>query len=102
MNNYLPTDYQTFIAKSRYAKYIDGKGREDWGDTVERYMDNVVEPAVNSGISEDNFNVAHDIEQAILGLEVMPSMRAMMTAGPALARDNTAGYNCSYLSLIHI
>jgi len=36
MNNYLPTDYQTFIAKSRYAKYIDGEGREDWGDTVER------------------------------------------------------------------
>ena len=43
-NNYLPTDYQTFIAKSRYAKYIDGEGREDWGDTVERYMDNVVRP----------------------------------------------------------
>ena len=36
MNNYLPTDYQTFITKSRYAKYIDGEGREDWGDTVER------------------------------------------------------------------
>ena len=97
MNNYLPTDYQSFIALSRYAKYYDGKGRETWGDTVQRYMDNVVEPVVDSGASEANFNVAHDIEQAILSLEVMPSMRAMMTAGPALDRDNTAGYNCSYL-----
>ena len=42
MNNYLPTDYQSFIHKSRYAKYFDGKGRESWGETVERYMDNVV------------------------------------------------------------
>jgi ribonucleoside-diphosphate reductase alpha chain len=60
-------------------------------------MNNVVEPVVNSGDSEYNFNVAHDIEQAILGLEVMPSMRAMMTAGPAANRDNTCMYNCSYL-----
>ena len=90
--NYLPTDYQSFIHKSRYAKYFDGQGRESWGATVGRYMDNVVRKSVkvdNSCIDE--------IEQAILGLEIMPSMRAMMTAGPALERDNTAGYNCSYL-----
>jgi len=97
MNNYLPTDYQSFIALSRYAKYYDGQGRETWGDTVQRYMDNVIEPVVDSGASEDNMEIAQQIEQAILGLEVMPSMRAMMTAGPALDRDNTAGYNCSYL-----
>jgi len=90
-NNYLPTDYQTFIAKSRYAKYIDGEGREDWGDTVERYMDNVVRPKAG------NDSYVNQLRDAILNLEVMPSMRAMMTAGPALARDNTAGYNCSYL-----
>jgi ribonucleoside-diphosphate reductase alpha chain len=90
-NNYLPTDYQTFIAKSRYAKYIDGQGREDWGDTVERYMDNVVRPKAG------NDSYVNQLRDAILNLEVMPSMRAMMTAGPALARDNTAGYNCSYL-----
>ena len=97
MSNYLPTDYQSFIHKSRYAKYFDGKGRENWDETVSRYMDNVVEPALDSGESEENLNIAHDIEQAIIGLEIMPSMRAMMTAGPALERDNTAGYNCSYL-----
>ena len=93
MNNYLPTDYQTFIAKSRYAKYIDSKGREDWGDTVERYMDNVVRPKAG------NDSYVNQLRDAILNLEVMPSMRAMMTAGPALARDNTAGYNCSYLAV---
>jgi len=98
MSNYLPTDYQSFIHTSRYARWLEDEGRrESWDETVNRYMDNVVEPAVNSGISENNFNVAHDIEQAILGLEVMPSMRAMMTAGPAATRDNTCMYNCSYL-----
>ena len=91
MNNYLPTDYQTFIAKSRYAKYFDGKGREDWSETVSRYMTNVVRPKVGP-----EYNIS-ELEQAVLSLEIMPSMRAMMTAGPALTRDNTAGYNCSYL-----
>jgi len=90
-NNYLPTDYQTFIAKSRYAKYFDGKGREDWSETVERYMNNVVRPKAG----KDSY--INQIRDAILDLEVMPSMRAMMTAGKALERDNTAGYNCSYL-----
>ena len=97
MSNYLPTDYQSFIHKSRYAKYFDGKGRENWDETVSRYMDNVVEPVIDSGENEENLNIAHEIEQAIISLEIMPSMRAMMTAGPALTRDNTAGYNCSYL-----
>jgi len=90
MNNYLPTDYQAFIHTSRYAKYFDGKGRESWPETVGRYVENVVRPVVDT-------ETANEIEQAILSLEVMPSMRAMMTAGIALDRDNTAGYNCSYL-----
>ncbi len=90
MNNYLPTDYQSFIHKSRYAKYIDGKGRESWPETVSRYVENVVGDKVDKETSTE-------IEQAILSLDIMPSMRAMMTAGAALDRDNTAGYNCSYL-----
>ena len=90
MNNYLPTDYQSFIHKSRYAKYIDGKGRESWPETVNRYVENVVGDKVDKRTSAE-------IEQAILSLDIMPSMRAMMTAGAALDRDNTAGYNCSYL-----
>ena len=91
MSNYLPTDYQSFIHKSRYAKYFDGKGRESWGETVERYMDNVVRKVAG------NDTYINQIRDAIVGLEIMPSMRAMMTSGPALDRDNTAGYNCSYL-----
>jgi ribonucleoside-diphosphate reductase alpha chain len=91
MNNYLPTDYQSFIHTSRYARYVDGKGRESWPETVGRYMDNVVRPV----LGDDSY--VNQLEEAILNLEVMPSMRAMMTAGPALERDNTAGYNCSYL-----
>jgi len=91
-SNQLPTDYQSFIHKSRYARWLEEEGRrETWGETVSRYMDNLVYPK----IGKDSYT--KDIEQAILSLDVMPSMRALMTAGPALARDNTAGYNCSYL-----
>ena len=92
MNNYLPTDYQNFIATSRYARWIEAeKRRETWAETVSRFTSNVVA----NKISDDS--VIKEIEEAILNLEVMPSMRAVMTAGPALDRDNTAGYNCSYL-----
>ena len=90
MNNYLPTDYQAFIHTSRYAKYFDGKGREAWPETVDRYIDNVIGDKVDTDTKDE-------IMFAILNLEIMPSMRAMMTAGIALDRDNTAGYNCSYL-----
>ena len=90
MNNYLPTDYQAFIHTSRYAKYFDGKGREAWPETVDRYIENVIGDKVDSDTKDE-------IMFAILNLEIMPSMRAMMTAGIALDRDNTAGYNCSYL-----
>ena len=94
MNNYLPTDYQSFIHKSRYARWIQEAGRrETWNETVGRYIDNVVRRV----LPESLHHLALECEQAILGLEVAPSMRAMMTAGPALDRDNTAGYNCSYL-----
>ena len=93
-NNQLPSDYQSFIHTSRYARWLEDKGRrETWGETVERYMKNVVAPNLATEW-EDTYK---DIEQAILGLEVTPSMRAIMTAGKALDRDNTAGYNCSYL-----
>lgn len=94
MNNYLPTDYQAFIHTSRYARWLDSEGRrESWPETVGRYMNDVVRRALDT----DTIGIAKEIEDAILSLNLMPSMRAMMTAGPALDRDNTAGYNCSYL-----
>jgi ribonucleoside-triphosphate reductase (thioredoxin) len=95
MNNYLPTDYQAFIHTSRYARWLEDEGRrESWPETVERYMDNVVAAKLTD---ESGWEPYEQIKEAILSLDVMPSMRAMMTAGPALHRDNTAGYNCSYL-----
>ena len=91
MSNLLPTPYQQFIAKSRYARWLETEGRrENWAETVQRYMDEVVGLSVGG-------DTATALAGAILDLEVMPSMRAMMTAGPALTRDNTSGYNCSYL-----
>jgi ribonucleoside-triphosphate reductase len=93
-NNYGMTDYMSFIATSRYARWLEEQGRrENWGETVDRYMKNVVSPLTFAS----DLNVYEAIEQAILSLDIMPSMRAVMTAGPALERDNTAGYNCSYL-----
>lgn len=90
-NEYGMTDYQAFIHTSRYARWLDDQSRrETWPETVSRYIKHVVAPKADPTTTKE-------IEQAILHLEVMPSMRALMTAGPAFARDNTAGYNCSYL-----
>ena len=88
----LPTYYQQFIHKSRYAKYHDGAGREAWADTVARYSVNVLQGKIDD-------RTVQLLEEAIYAMEIMPSMRAMMTAGAALDRDNTAGYNCSYLPI---
>ena len=96
LNNTLPTDYQTFIATSRYARWIEEENRrETWTETVARFIDNIVRPAY------DDPKTINEIEEAILNLEVMPSMRALMTAGPAADRDNTCVYNCSYLPVDH-
>jgi len=97
MNNYLPTDYQSFIHKSRYARWLDKEGRrETWGETVSRFMENIVHPVTGA----DTY--IKDIEEAILSLEVMPSMRSLMTAGPAAMRDNISMYNCSYIAVDNI
>tara|TARA_R100000541_G_scaffold50431_1_gene57638 strand:+ start:53 stop:1975 length:1923 start_codon:yes stop_codon:yes gene_type:complete len=97
INNVLPTDYQTFIGLSRYAKWLDAEGRrETFAETVDRYMDNVVSPTIYDG-QEGTQGVLERLELAILDLAVMPSMRSLMTAGAAANRDNTCMYNCSYL-----
>jgi ribonucleoside-diphosphate reductase alpha chain len=84
-------DYQKFIAISRYARWLPNENRrETWEETVSRYVDFIsVKVKGNLPITQ--------LKDAITKLEVMPSMRALMTAGLALERDNTAGYNCSYL-----
>tara|TARA_R100001015_G_C4635324_1_gene204679 strand:- start:8240 stop:10174 length:1935 start_codon:yes stop_codon:yes gene_type:complete len=90
--NLLPSDYQNFIAVSRYAKWLDNeKRRETWDETVSRYMDYICSKVTLSQKDRE------DLYEAILTLQVVPSMRALMTAGKALERDNTAGYNCCYV-----
>ncbi len=84
-------DYQRFIAVSRYARWLPELGRrETWEETVDRFMVNIVKDKVDVATREE-------IRAAILSLEIMPSMRAIMTAGVAADRDNTCIYNCSYL-----
>lgn len=88
------SDYQHYIAKSRYARYLpDEQRRETWQETVQRYID-FFKSKYDCFPSEKLYSAIHD-------LEAMPSMRCLMTAGPALDRDNAAGYNCSYLAIDH-
>ena len=90
--------YQQFIHKSRYARWLESEGRrETWAETVQRYIDFFVE---REQLVKDSAET-QEIYNAIYNLEVMPSMRCMMTAGEALKRDNVAGFNCSYLHIDH-
>ena len=99
-SNYLPTPYQEFIHLSRYSRWLPDKGRrETWDETVARYFD------FFKGHLKDlhEFNLSDslrkELEDAVLDLRVMPSMRCLMTAGEALKRENIAGYNCSYVAV---
>ena len=87
--------YQEYIAASRYARYQDDKGRrESWEETVQRFVDYIFTrtPAIT-----ENTALKDELFTSIKNLELMPSMRAMMTAGKSADRDNTCVYNCSYL-----
>ena len=86
--------YQQFIHKSRYARWMKEEGRrETWEETVQRYVDFWTERG------QIDSKVAKKLYNSILNLEVMPSMRCLMTAGVALDKDNVAGFNCSYLAI---
>ncbi len=99
-NNYLPTEYQSFIHMSRYSRWLEDKGRrESWSETVSRlisFFKQHIDNEYNSVIKKREWN---ELEEAILSLQVMPSMRALMTSGDALDRENVAGYNCSYIPI---
>ena len=96
----LPTAYQQVIHKTRYARWIEEENRrEDWHETVSRFTNYIFEALEKYNNYSAPSDVRKDIEDAILYTNVMPSMRALMTAGPALERDNTCIYNCSYLPI---
>ena len=99
----LPTEYQNYIAISRYARWIEKENRrETWSETVERYvsyMQGRYEKLTNKKLDKKERDRWID---AITTLKVMPSMRALMTAGPALDKDNVAGFNCSYVAIDNV
>ena len=99
-SNFLPTEYQSFIHMSRYSRWKPEEGRrETWSETVQRLI-NFFADHVDRNIGVKFENSTWDrLEDAILNTSVMPSMRALMTAGEALRRENIAGYNCSYVPI---
>ena len=89
--------YQSFISKSRYSRWLDDEGRrETWEETVQRYVDFMSKTDAGRKLDRTFWN---DAKAAIENLEVMPSMRALMTAGPALERENLAQFNCSFIAV---
>lgn len=96
---YFPSVYEEFIYKRTYSRYLDKEGRrEDWAETVSRYGNFFRSKAGNDPERLEEFDAAIE---GILHLQNMPSMRALWSAGPALERDNIAGYNCAYLAIDH-
>lgn len=91
-------DYQRFIAYSRYSRWLeDEQRRETWEEVVSRYTSWMFTHLIDKHQWEMPAEMYHDIKSAIIDLEVMPSMRCLMTAGPALDRTHVAGYNCAYM-----
>lgn len=92
LNNQLPTPLQEYVHKSRYARWLTEENRrESWAETVDRY--------VSYFANKFPYYPREEVKRAIQNLEVMPSMRAMMTAGPALERDPMAGFNCTFVAI---
>ena len=99
-NNYLPTPYQQFIHKSRYSRWLpDEERRETWPETVGRYFSFFSDHLKEMTGYDLDTKTRNQLEEAVLDLRIMPSMRCMMTAGEALKRENVAGYNCSYVAV---
>jgi ribonucleoside-triphosphate reductase len=93
----LPSAYQSIIHKSRYARFLNEEHRrESWEETVDRLIHYVGTKLPHEITQEKDFA---DLREAVLNLEVMPSMRLLMTAGEACERDNIAAYNCSYIAI---
>jgi ribonucleoside-diphosphate reductase alpha chain len=96
----LPTQYQQFIHLSRYARWdYDKKRRETWGETVNRYFDFFQQHLRETCNYDLDNGELEQLKNSVLSLDVMPSMRCLMTAGDALRKENVAGYNCSYIKV---
>jgi ribonucleoside-diphosphate reductase alpha chain len=98
MNQYIENPYENFIAISRYARWIPTENRrETWGETVDRYFEFMLANLADNHNYSPDSGLVEEMRKSVFERSVMPSMRSVMTAGPALERDNVAGYNCSFL-----
>lgn len=94
--------YQNFIAVNKYSRWLDDKARrETWVETVDRYIKFYKEHLTENYNYDPDSAIFLEVREAILNHEVMPSMRALMTAGEALKRSHIAGYNCSFIAINH-
>ena len=100
LSNHLPTQYQQFIHLSRYSRWLPEEGRrETWDETIARYFGFFKEHLKEMCDYDLDTKTKNELEEAILDTRVMPSLRCLMTAGPALKKENIAGYNCSYVAI---
>ena len=98
MSNTIENPYENFIALSRYARWLEDENRrETWGETVDRYFTFMVNQLETKHNYTPNTELVKELRDAVFNRNVMPSMRSVMTAGPALERENVSGYNCAFL-----
>lgn len=99
-NGSISNPYQNYIAVSKYARWLESEGRrETWSETVDRYFNFMVDHLKKNHNYEVPANLRDEMQNEVKNLNLMPSMRALMTAGPALERENLAGYNCSFVAV---
>lgn len=99
-SNYFPSPYEEFIHLSRYSRWLPEENRrETWVETVDRYFNFFDEHLRENNKFNLDSSTRNELREAVLNLEIMPSMRCLMAAGEALKRENVAGYNCSYISV---
>jgi ribonucleoside-triphosphate reductase (thioredoxin) len=98
MSNFIENPYENFIALSRYARWLEDENRrETWGETVDRYFKFIVNQLELKHNYKPDPKLVAELREAVFNRNVMPSMRSVMTAGPALERENVSGYNCAFL-----
>jgi len=85
-----------FVYIRTYSRWIEEKKRrETWEETVDRFMNFIVKERVDKIPNK----VLKKIKEKILNFEVMPSMRAMWSAGNAAKNENVSMYNCAFTAV---
>lgn len=98
MSQEIDNHYENFIALSRYARWLSSENRrESWSETVDRYFNFMTDHLKNEYQYSPSIELVEELKEFVFNRNVMPSMRAVMTSGPALERDHVSGYNCSFL-----